>query len=199
MKAMWNERFSTPDYVYGEAPNSFLVEHIAKLAKCRNVLLLAEGEGRNAVYLARQGFKVTAIDFSEAGREKCLHLAKKHNVTVNYQVADLADYTFPIQTYDAIIGIFAHTPKEIRQSVHAQIPSALTPHGICLIKGYTAAQLSLGTGGPKDPEMLLSAEILRKELQGLEVLHCEEKRVMLEEGQLHNGESAVVEYISCKR
>jgi 2-polyprenyl-3-methyl-5-hydroxy-6-metoxy-1,4-benzoquinol methylase len=198
MQEMWNTRFASSEYVYGELPNIFLVEHLDKLLGCKKVLLIAEGEGRNAVYLARQGLDVTAVDFSEVGRDKCLSLASKYNVKVDYHVADLANYDFPSNTYDAVIGIFAHTPAFIRKSVHAQIPSALKQNGICLIKGYTPEQITLGTGGPKDPEMMLSTCILTDEIIGLDVLYCEEKRVVLNEGILHQGESAVIEFIARK-
>ena len=198
MQEMWNTRFASSEYVYGELPNVFLVEHLDKLLGCKKVLLIAEGEGRNAVYLARQGLDVTAVDFSEVGREKCLALASRHNVKVEYQIADLANYDFPNNTYDAVIAIFAHTPARIRKSVHAQIPSTLKQNGICFIKGYTPEQIALGTGGPKDPEMMLSTRILNDEIIGLDVMYCEEKRIVLDEGKLHNGESAVVEYIARK-
>ena len=198
MQEMWNERFASSEYVYGELPNTFLVENLGKLAHCRKILLLAEGEGRNAVFLAREGFSVTAVDFSEVGREKCMALAQKYAVTVDYRVADLANYVFPSDCFDAVIAIFAHTPSAIRQSIHAKMPNTLKQHGICLIKGYTPEQISLGTGGPKDPDMMISSRILTNEIVGLDVLHCKEKRVNLKEGKLHNGESAIVEYIARK-
>lgn len=195
MQDMWDERFSATEYAYGEAPNVFLASQLERLAGHHKVLLLAEGEGRNAVFLARHGFAVTAVDFSAAGQAKCARLAEKYGVDVEFHLADLNDYVFPADTYDAVISIFGHLPPPIRQRVHSQIPHTLKAGGLCIMKGYTPEQLAYGTGGPPNAAMMWTAEMFATELAALETELCETVTMHIEEGVHHVGMSALIHYI----
>ncbi len=194
---MWNERYSTDDYVYGTEPNEFLLAHF-HIIPMGKVLCPGEGEGRNAVFLARQGYQVTAVDSSKVGREKALRLAERHGVAINYIHADLADFDAGENQWDGIISIFCHLQPQVRHHVYQQIPTALKRGGVFLLEAYTPAQLKFGTGGPPDEAMLMTADKLRKELSGIdfEMLHEIERDVV--EGTLHTGHAAVLQAVALR-
>jgi SAM-dependent methyltransferase len=195
---MWDERYREPDLTYGEAPNDFLVEQVGSL-KPGNCLCIAEGQGRNAVWLARQGFQVTAVDQSSVGMARAGELAGARGVELTTEVADLADFDFGSARWDNIVSIFGHLPSDLRRDVHRRIVDALKPGGVFLIEAYTPAQLGTsGTGGPSDPDMLLTADTLRSELAGLETLLAREITREVNEGEFHKGEGAVVQFIARK-
>ncbi|TKB05740.1 cyclopropane-fatty-acyl-phospholipid synthase family protein [Desulforhopalus sp. IMCC35007] len=193
----WDQRYSEPGYAYGTDPNDFLVASLEHLPAGGEVLCLAEGEGRNSVYLALQGFKVTAVDSSSVAMKKTEALAKKHGVVVDTVVADLAQFTFK-QQYDAIISIFCHLPPVLRKSVHRLVPDSLKAGGVFLLEGYTPKQLEHGTGGPPIPELLMNFTVLEQELTGLRIIHGLELEREIHEGKLHNGVGAVVQFIGQK-
>ena len=145
---MWNERFGSAEYVYGFEPNDFLREQAMTLPRGK-VLSLAEGEGRNAVWLATQGFDVWSVDSSSAGVAKTLKLAESHGITVHATVGDLADYFIERTTWDVIVSIFAHTPPPIRRRIHQQVVKGLRHGGVYLLEAYTPAQIALGAGGSR--------------------------------------------------
>ncbi len=190
MKAFWDGRYGEPGFFYGEEPNDFLVEVVDRLPPGR-VLCLAEGEGRNAVYLALRGLVVTAVDQSEVGLAKALALAVRHGVTIETVVADLADYDVGTG-WSAIVSVWCHVPSALRTKLHAAVEAGLAPGGVFVIVSYTPDQITLGTGGPKDPDMLLTASALRAELPGLRWELIEERRCVIHEGPFHDGASAVV-------
>lgn len=194
---MWDERYGTTDYVYGTAPNGFLEAH-AHLLPPGEVLCLAEGEGRNAVFLARHGHLVTAVDASPVGLAKARALAARHGVEIETVCADLADYPLGVDRWVGIVSIFAHLPPALRRRVHAQVPAALRPGGLFLLEAYTPEQVALGTGGPKSPELMMDAATLAEELAGLEFLQLEELRREVIEGRGHTGQGAVVQVVARK-
>lgn len=194
---MWDERYSTTDYVYGTAPNRFLETH-AHLLPPGEVLCLAEGEGRNAVFLARRGYRVTAVDASPVGLAKAERLAAEQGVEIETVCADLAHFPLGADRWAGIVSIFGHLPPDVRRRVHAQIPAALRPGGVLLLEAYTPAQIALGTGGPKSPELMMSAATLADELAGLEFLRLEELRREVVEGMGHTGRGAVVQVVARK-
>ena len=198
---MWNERYSKPGYAYGTEPNDFLIEVFKQIPKGGRVLCLAEGEGRNAVFLAEQGYNVTAMDMSEVGLRKAQQLAKDRGVTISTQVADLADYEFGENRWDGIVSIWAHLPSAVRQYVHAQIATALKPNGVYIVEAYTQQQLETeAVGGPSasQKERFGSLVYLQDELQMLEQTIGVEKLRMVSEGKRHQGLSAVVQFIGKK-
>ncbi len=199
---MWNERYNEAEYVFGTEPNDFLTEVFENIPAGGKVLCLAEGEGRNAVFLAEQGYKVIAMDLSEVGLNKALKLASDKGVDIKIEVADLADYQFGEAQWDGIVSIWAHLPESVRQYVHAQITPALKPAGVFILEAYTEQQLTMdAVGGPPatQKERFGSLAILRTELADLEEVIGTEKLRMISEGKRHQGLSAVVQYLGQKR
>lgn len=195
---MWNERFEAAEYVFGLEPNDFLREQAMKLPRGK-ALSLGEGEGRNAVWLATQGFDVWSVDLSPVGVAKTLKLAESHGVTVQASVGDLADYVIEPTTWDVIISIFAHTPPPIRKRIHRQVVNGLRSDGVYLLEAYTPRQIALGTGGPKDPSLMPTAELLADELSGLQFDRLLEVTRDVVEGSLHTGQAAVVQVVASRQ
>ena len=199
---MWNERYNEAEYIFGTESNDFLRDEFKKIAAGGKVLCLAEGEGRNAVFLAEQGYEVTAMDISEVGLNKALKLAQDRVVQIKTQVADLADYEFGEAQWDGIVSIWAHLPKAVRQRVYAQITPALKPNGVFILEAYTEQQLTMdAVGGPPatQQERFGSLAVLRAELAELEEITGIEKQRMISEGKRHQGLSAVVQFIAKKK
>lgn len=194
---MWNQRYNSKTYVYGTEPNDFLVSMVDKLPTGK-ILCLAEGEGRNAVWLAEQGNDVTAIDSSDIGLQKAEQLAKARGVEITTLHADLADYDIGTQQWDAIISIFCHLPRDLRQDVHRRCITGLRDKGILLLEAYTPKQLDYKTGGPPVKEMMMDMQSLSSELNGLEFLHLQECVREIHEGELHKGAGAVVQALAKK-
>ena len=199
---MWEERYAAKEYAFGKLPNDFLLEHLDKIASENNtnarVLCLAEGEGRNAVHLARLGFDVVAVDSSSAGMLKAQKLAAEHNVSIKTVVADLAEFDFEHEAYDAVVSIFCHLPVALRQQVHSKVVSALKPGGLFLLEAYTPDQLKFKTGGPAVAELTVSLDELLDEVGGLEVVFAEQLEREVIEGLYHTGMGAVVQLIGKK-
>ena len=194
----WDQRYSEAGYAYGTDPNDFLRESTHLLPKGGRVLCLAEGEGRNSVFLARHGFQVTAVDSSTVAMEKTQRLAQQHGVEVETIVDDLATFTFAPNQYNAIISIFCHLPPPLRKTVHQSIQGSLKDSGIFLLEGYTPKQLEHGTGGPPIAELLMNLKEIREELFPLTILHGLELERNILEGKLHTGFGAVVQLIAQK-
>jgi len=193
----WDQRYANTDYVYGEEPNAFLAQMSSKLPD-GPVLCLAEGEGRNAVYLAKLGYRVTAVDQSATGLAKACRLAEAQCTVVETVHADLESYAIMPGAWAGIVAIFAHLPPELRRKVHAAVVRGLQPGGIFILEAYTPAQLALGTGGPKKPEMLMTQDCLREELFGLDFLVAREVERNVNEGSFHSGPGSVVQILGCR-
>lgn len=199
---MWDERYSDPDYIFGKEPNDFLKEEFQRIPAGGRVLCLAEGEGRNAVFLAQSGYQVTAMDLSKVGLNKALKLAEEKEVSISTQVVDLADYDFGVAQWDGIVSIWAHMPETIRQRVHSHIAAALKSGGVFIVEAYTEQQLEMdAVGGPPaaQKERFGSLEDLRVELAALTEVIAVEKQRMVSEGDRHQGLSAVVQFIAYKK
>lgn len=194
----WDERYDDAAFYYGTLPNDFLRQHSADLPPGGRVLCLAEGEGRNAVFLARQGFVVTAVDQSAVGLAKLQRLAEEAGVHVETVVADLATFTVLPDAWDAIVSIWAHLPSGLRAQVHRACVLGLKSGGVFLLEAYTPRQLELGTGGPSSADLLMTADLLRRELAGLDLRVMQEIGRDVHEGQGHNGPSAVVQVLGIK-
>jgi SAM-dependent methyltransferase len=197
MKNLWDERYSQSEYVYGTEPNDFLVSATPYIPPGR-VLCLAEGQGRNAVYLASQGYRVTGVDASAVGLAKAQQLALDRGVTIDTIVADLGDFTIQPDSWDAIVSIFCHLPPPIRAEIHRQVASGLRAGGAFVLEAYTPRQLEFKTGGPPTAELMMDAATLQQELQGLEFQHLAEIERDVYEGAYHHGRAAVVQAITFK-
>ena len=194
---MWDERYNTEEYVYGKEPNAFLASVIADMPQGR-ILCLAEGEGRNAVFLAEQGRDVVAVDASAVGLEKASRLANERGVKIETLVENLSDVVIEPGGWDAIVSIFAHVPPEIRRPLHKKIVQGLRPGGMLVLEAYTPEQIGLGTGGPPVVEMTMSLDALRDELDGLIFRHAVELHRDVVEGKFHTGKGAVVQLVAVK-
>ena len=197
MKEFWNDRYSAEDFVYGKEPNEFFKSEIDKLP-AGNLLLPSEGEGRNAVYAAKLSWTVDAFDQSEKGKQKCEALAKENNVTVNYTIADAVETQLEEDKYDMIAFIFAHYPSSIRKQVHQKCIKALKPGGLLLLEAFNLLQLNNQSGGPKDIDMLYTAELLKSDFGDLNVKLLKELSTVLSEGKHHSGKGDVVRMLATK-
>jgi SAM-dependent methyltransferase len=193
----WDQRFAAADYLYGTAPNAFVAAMAAQIP-AGPVLCLAEGEGRNAVFLAQRGHAVTAVDQSAVGLAKAERLAAERGVTISTVVTDLADYAITPGAWVGIVVTFGHLPSAMRRKVHAQVVAGLRPGGVFIVEAYTPAQLALGTGGPRDLALLMTLASLREELAGLEFEHAVECERAVIEGTGHTGRGAVVQIVARK-
>ena len=195
---MWDERYQQEAPVYGDAPNDFLVGQVG-LLRPGTCLCLAEGQGRNAVWLAEQGFAVTAVDQSSVGMAKAQELAVARGLPLMTVVGDLAHYDLGQDCWDNIVSIFGHLPGELRRDVHRRVIDALRPGGTFLVEAYTPDQLATGgIGGPSDPDMLLTVDKLTVELAGLEIILARELVRDVNEGEFHKGAGAVVQFVARK-
>jgi SAM-dependent methyltransferase len=195
----WDERYGAARYYYGTGPNDFLRERCHALRAGGEVLCLGEGEGRNAVYLAQQGFRVLAVDQSEVGLRKARQLAADRQVRIETVVADLDGFRIDPERWDGIVSIWCHLPTTLRAAVHGQVVAGLNVGGVFLLEAYTPAQLGYGTGGPRTADLLPTLAELRQELATLELVHAEELERIVSEGEGHTGRSAVVQVVARRR
>ena len=193
--SFWNNRYAADDYAYGEAPNAFAADMALNIPD-GPVLFLAEGEGRNAVYFAKLGHRVMAVDQSAVGLNKALRLAKANGVVIETEEADLDSYRIVPGAWAGVVATFAHLPPPLRRKIHAAAVQGLKPGGCFILEAYTPAQLALGTGGPKEPELLMTLEGLRAELSGLDFIVAQEIERDVIEGDYHHGRGAVVQILA---
>ncbi len=195
----WEGRFAVETYVFGTAPNAFLERQAPLLQAGQTALSIADGEGRNGVWLAQQGLQVTCQDFSPRAREKALALASSRGVQVDYQLGDLTEYAFPDAAFDVVVGIFFQflSPQD-RAAVFAGMKRAVRPGGLILIEGYGPRQLDYGTGGPKKLENLYTEELLRDAFGDLSEVRIEAYDAEINEGPGHAGMSALVDMVARK-
>lgn len=194
---MWDQRYSSDGYAYGTKPNDFLMAMSDRLPAGK-VLCLAEGEGRNAVWLAEQGYQVTAVDASEVGLQKARQLAEMRGVHITTLHAELEDFEVEPQYWDAIISIFCHLAPELRRKVHHRCVQGLRPDGLMLVEAYTPAQLEYKTGGPPSSVMMMDKTSISAELVGLEFIHLLECEREIHEGDFHHGMGAVIQVLARK-
>ena len=194
---MWDQRYQLSEYAYGESPNDYLVAHIKRFKKDAHILLPADGEGRNGVFLATQGFKVTTFDQSVVGCKKAELLAKKFNVDLTIHHASFN--TFSFSSYDGIVLCFFHLPPCDRVRLHNQCQSSLNSNGILVLNGFDVSQLPLSSGGPKDPQMLFTTDIIQNDFQQLSMLDLTHYTYTLNEGPFHQGAAELVGFVGQKQ
>jgi len=195
----WNERYGAPDYIFGTAPNAFLAANAARLKRGQQALCIADGEGRNSVWLAGQGLEVTAFDFSPIGVDKARKLAASRGVKVRYDVSTVYDWSWPAAAFDLVVAIFVQfADPPMRSFMFERMASALKPGGLVLVEGYTPKQLEFGTGGPKQLDQLYTEELLRGAFAGMEILELRQYEAELNEGSRHQGPSAVIDLVAAK-
>ena len=194
---MWDERYAVAEFVYGKEPNRFLAEHYSKLPRGK-LLSLAEGEGRNAVFLAAHGYEVTAVDASSVGLDKGRQLAEELGVNVEWIHADLNDFELGLDQWDGIVSIFCPLPSSIRRKLYQSLPQALKPGGVFLLEAYTPDQIGRGTGGGNSSDVMQTVISLIAELPGLTFIHLQELEREVVEGIYHTGNGCVVQAIAQK-
>lgn len=195
MENIWDERFGSEEYYYGEEANLFIQQQAFRLEQCKKVIAFAEGEGRNAVFLAKRNHEVTAIDYAESGLQKTKKLARKHSVDVHTQKIDLLEDDVPSEEYDAAIMVFGHFHKDAQTMVLNKMKKAIKPEGILMIEVFSKDQLKYGTGGPAQLEMLYEPKDILAWCEGHEVIHFfygEQERVA---GKAHSGLSHVIQLV----
>ncbi len=193
----WDQRFAQEEYVFGERPNAFLVRQKERLLGCRTALSVADGEGRNGVWLAEIGLAVTAVEGSAVGQEKARRLAARRGVTLDFVLADLATWEWPEQAFDAVVGIFIQfAGPALRERLFAGMRRALKPGGLLLIEGYRPEQIAYGTGGPKAAENLYTEAMLREAFAGMSIERLETYDARIDEGSGHHGMSALIDLVA---
>jgi SAM-dependent methyltransferase len=195
---MWDERFDTPEYIYGTQPNDFLVS-VANEIPPSKVLCLADGEGRNGVYLASLGYEVLAVDQSAVGLAKAQKLAIAKQVSITTIQANLADFVIEPEAWDGIVSIYCHLPSPLRNKVYPQIIRGLKPNGVFIFEGFAPEQLQYNTGGPKDLDLLPKLVTLQEELGSLNWEISQDIERELWEGRYHNGKAAVIQMLGRKQ
>jgi len=198
-EAHWSARYRAAgdDYLFGTAPNRFLASQAERFAADMAVLSIADGEGRNAVWLAEQGCRVTATEISAVALEKAAKLARGRHVTVDFVQADILNWAWPDAEYDAVVGIFIQfaTPAE-RPRQLAGMKQAVKPGGLLFLQGYTPKQLEYRTGGPSAVENLYSESLLGEIFGDWEILLLREHEDTIEEGSAHIGRSALIDLVA---
>ncbi|MCI0473020.1 MAG: class I SAM-dependent methyltransferase [Ignavibacteria bacterium] len=189
----WNSRYREPDYAYGTEPNDYFRKEITLLTPGK-LLLPGEGEGRNAVFAAKSGWNVTAVDFSVQAQSKAIKLAKENNVNINYVVSSLEDYQYTGNEYDAIAFIFVHFPPDIREKVHQTAVASLKKGGTILIEAFGKSQIKNQSGGPKDISYLYSIEDFTNDFYGLIIENLSGHQVILKEDPYHKGIADVIRF-----
>jgi SAM-dependent methyltransferase len=188
----WNSRYAESGYAYGTEPNAFLAAQKKYFKPGGKALAVADGEGRNGVWLAQQGLDVLSVDASEAGLEKARELAADRGVRLRTERADLATWTWPEAQYDLVAAIFIQFYPEVRARMHRAMFQALKPGGVLILEAFTPEQLQYRSGGPPVVEMLYTADMLRIDFAGGEILGIEGLVTELAEGKYHRGPAAVV-------
>lgn len=193
----WDDRYSRAgtEYVYGTEPSDFLAERYAVLPAGGEVLCLADGEGRNGVFLATKGMRVTGVDSSAVGLAKAEQLAAERGVPYSAVVADLLVWDLGDARWDGVVSIWAHLPAPVRAKLHPRLARALRPGGVLLLEHYHPRQVGYGTGGPDDPTMMLTLDELDGAFPGWERLHAFEGERVVVEGNGHGGKSYVTQAI----
>lgn len=199
----WNDRYSNEEFAYGTEPNNYLKEQLERL-KTGSILFPAEGEGRNAVFAAKQGWSVSAFDISAEGKNKALQLAEKNKVTINYQVGELETLDFHKEQFDVIALIYAHFPADIKSSLHQLLDQYLRKGGYIIFEAFSKNHLEYiarneKVGGPKDIGSLFSVEEIKADFFDYDHIELVETEIELQEGLYHNGTGSVIRFTGQKR
>lgn len=201
--ARWDDRYSNEEFAYGTEPNNYLKEQLEKL-DTGSILFAAEGEGRNAVFAAKQSWKVSAFDISSEGRAKAMRLAEANGVEIDYKVGELQTLEYKDGQFDAIALIYAHFPADIKSSIHKTLDRYLRKGGLLIFEAFSKKHFDYlaideKVGGPKEIDMLFSIEEIKSDFENYEILELEEKEIELNEGLYHNGKGSVIRFVGRKR
>ena len=197
---MWDERYSVDGYLFGTEPADFLVANAHFLAPGSRVLAVADGEGRNSVYLAQNGHDVSAMDASPVAVAKARQLAADRGVEIDFRIADILTWDWTPDAHDAVVAIFIQfLSPELRPDVFEGLQRTLRRGGRLLLHGYRPEQVALGTGGPPDPTFMYTEEFLRDSFGGMDIERLESYDTEIDEGAGHVGQSALIDLVATKR
>ena len=193
----WNEKFSSDEHLYGTEPNAFIKAKQGLVKEGGAVLCLGEGEGRNALFMAKAGHDVVAIDASDVGLAKAHRLVQSHGHTIETIHRDLAEWEPEAARFDGVVASYLHLPQPLRKTVFHKVCDSLSPDGVFIGEFFSLEQLNYQSGGPKAVELLYSLEDMESNLAGLpvEIVLLEKTITHLEEGRGHQGEASVIRII----
>jgi len=198
-QATWDKRYQAEGYIFGTAPNAFLAWQADRLKPGQRALCVADGEGRNSVWLAEQGLQVRAFDISPVAVEKARKLAVARKVAVGFEIADIQNFEWPAAAFDVVVAIFVQfADPSWRSFMFRAMLDALAPGGLLLLQGYTPRQLEFKTGGPPQAAHMYTKDLLRESFAGCEILHLAEHDDVIEEGRQHAGMSALIDLVARK-
>jgi len=196
----WNARYARDDYHFGEEPNAFVRANAHRIPAGQTVLCVADGEGRNSVFLAERGLDVTAFDFAPNALAKARSLAARRSVRVEHREGDILEWNWNAPTYDAVVAVFIQfLPPAEREMVFAGMKAAVRPGGLFLLEGYRPEQVDYGTGGPPRREHMYTREWLESEFSAWETLTLAAYDAEIQEGRGHSGTSALIDLVARKR
>ncbi len=196
MREFWESRYAEPEYAYGTEPNHYLVSQAPRIKAGMRALAVGDGEGRNGVWLARQGLEVLSVDAAASGQAKARRLADEAGVELATEQVDLLRWAWPKAAYDVVVSIYVHFMPDHRAVMHRSMLEALRPGGLLIMEGFHVDQLNYESGGPPLAEMLFTADMLAEDFAEAEVLELEEKVIELAEGRFHEGPAAVVRMLA---
>ena len=200
MSEFWNARYSTDAYIFGTAPNVFLASQKDLIRPGMRALAIADGEGRNGVWLAEQGVRVHAIDVSPPALEKARKLAAERGVTLETEPVDVLNWAWPEAAYDLVVAIFIQfAPPPERDRIIEGIRRTLKPGGLLILQGYTPRQIEFATGGPGNPANMYTSELLREWFGDWDIQHLAEHESFISEGTHHHGMSALIDLVAKKQ
>ena len=199
----WNERYADAAFAYGEQPNEYLKEQLARLP-VGNILFPAEGEGRNAVFAATRGWTVFAFDISTQGQHKARQLAERNQVTIDYRVGELETMHYAQGQFDAMALIYAHFPADVKSYLHKSLNQYLRKGGTVIFEAFSKSHIHYlnkneKVGGPKDVESLFSVDEIRADFDNYDVVELKETVIELSEGRYHNGQASVIRFVGRKQ
>jgi len=200
--ARWDDRYSNEKFAYGEEPNNYFKEQLAKLSVGK-LLCAAEGEGRNAVFAAKNGWTVSAFDISIEGKNKAMKFAQKNNVVFDYKIGELEFLGFEFEQFDAVALIYAHFPSNIKSAYHKMIDKYIKIGGIIIFEAFSKKHIDYvraneKVGGPRDIESLFSIEEIQSDFSNYDFIEMAEVEIQLNEGFSHNGTGSVIRFVARK-
>lgn len=194
---LWDRRYAQKDYLFGIEPNAFLAGQMGRLTPGWRALAVADGEGRNGVWLAQQGLSVLSVDSSAVAQTKARSLAQARGVAMDLEQVDLSAWTWPRAEFDLVVAIFIQfAPPALRTQLFADMAQALKPGGLLLLQGYRPEQIAYGTGGPSVAENLYTEALLREAFAGLDIIELQSHDTVIHEGAGHDGLSALIDLVA---
>ncbi len=200
MASMWDERYAGDGYLFGTEPNAFLVSQQSLLQPGMSCLAVADGEGRNGVWLAQQGLQVLSVEASGVALDKARKLAARRSVQIDFEQADIENWQWGVNRFDVVAAIFIQfAPPPLRAQMFDNVKRCLKPGGLLLLQGYTPRQLEYRTGGPPVAENMYTEALLQESFADMEWLHFAEHDAVIREGAGHHGMSALIDLAARKR